>query len=90
MDEFGSMTRIWYPLLIVIPRMVHVILEKTFQNLWNPVNEAKATLPIGGLCLVLFVYRIVIPSVMICQSKNCKRFVLRKILYPLSICRNYQ
>ena len=85
-DEIMVMQKIWYPLLYMVPGFIANVSAKIFQYF----GRLPFDIPFFLLAMYTFIIvGIVIPSSMINRSKKCKEFVLKKILTPFLICRNW-
>ena len=86
-DEIMVMQKVWYPLLYMVPGFIGNVSAKFFQHF----DRLPSHIPFILLAMYTFIIvGIVIPSSMINRSKKCKEFVLKKILTPFLICRNWQ
>ena len=87
-DEIMVMQKLWYPLLYMVPGFIGNVFAKFLQHFdCLPLLD----IPYSLLAMYAFiVVGIVIPSSMINRSKKCKEFVLKKILTPFFVCRNWQ
>ena len=87
-DEIMVMQKVWYPLLFMVPGFFMNISVKILQHF---DSLPSLNIPYSLLAMYAFIIvGIVIPSSMINRSKKCKEFVLKKILTPFLICRNWQ
>ena len=85
-DETMVMQKVWYPLLYMVPGFIANVSAKIFQHFCRLPLE----IPFFPLAMYTFIIvGIVIPSSMINRSKKCKEFVIKKILTPFLICRNW-
>ena len=87
-DEIMVMQKVWYPLLYMVPAFIVNVSGKILQHF-----DRLPSLDIPYTLLAMYAFiivGIVIPSSMINRSKKCKEFVLKKILTPFFICRNWQ
>ena len=86
-DEIMVMQKVWYPLLYMVPGFIVSVGSKILQHFGR---LAFLDIPWSLLAMYSFIIvGIVIPCSMINRSKKCKEFVLKKILTPLIICRNW-
>ena len=87
-DEIMVMQKVWYPLLYMVPAFIVNVSGKILQHF---DRLPSLDIPYTLLAIHAFIIvGIVIPSLMINRSKKCKEFVLKKILTPFFICRNWQ
>ena len=85
-DETMVMQKVWYPLLYMVPGFIGNVSAKILQHF----DRLPLDIPFFLLAMYTFIIAgIVIPSSMINRSKKCKEFVLKKILTPFLICRNW-
>ena len=85
-DEIMVMQKVWYPLLYMVPGFIGNVSAKILQHF----DRLPLDIPFFLLAMYTFIIAgIVIPSSMINRSKKCKEFVLKKILTPFLICRNW-
>ena len=86
-DEVMVMEKVWYPLLYMVPGFIGNVSAKSLKHF----DRLPLDIPFFVLAMYTFIIvAIVIPSSMINRSKKCKEFVLKKMLTPFSICRNWQ
>ena len=87
-DEIVVMQKVWYPLLYMVPGFIGIVSTKILKKFdCLPVLD----IPYSLFAMYAFIIvGIVIPSSMITRSKKCKEFVLKKILTPFFVCRNWQ
>ena len=87
-EEIANMTKIWEPFLIVVPNLLGLIFYKISYGLGYGIHiDGEKSTRLSSF--ILMTYAAVIPLAMISRSKKCKRFVMKKISIPFSICRNY-
>ena len=73
-------------LMYMVPAFIGNVSAKIFQHF----DRLPLDIPFFLLAMYTFIIvGIVIPSSMINRSKKCKEFVLKKILTPFLICRNW-
>ena len=87
-NEIMVMQKVWYPLLFMVPGFIVNVSSKILQHF-----DILPSLDISYSLLAIYdviIVGILIPSSMINRSKKCKEFVVKKILTPFSICRNWQ
>ena len=90
-DEIMVMQSVWYPLLCIVPGFIVCVCAKILLYLDYLAISSFLNIPYSLLAMYGFInVGIVIPCSMINRSKKCKEFVLKKILTPLTICRNWQ
>ena len=88
-DEIMVMQKVWYPLLVMVPGFIVSVGAKILQYFDRLAILPVLDIPYSLLAMYAFIIvGIVIPCLMINRSKKCKKFVLKKILTPLIICRN--
>ena len=88
-DETMVMQKVWYPLLTMVPGFIVSVVAKILQHFDRLAILPVLNIPYSLLATYAFIIvGIVIPCSMINRSKKCKKFVLKKILTPLIICRN--
>ena len=86
-DEIMVMQKVWYPLLYIVPGFIRNVSAKILQHF----DRLPLNIPFYLPAMYTFIIvGIVIPSSMINRSKKCKKFVLKTILTPFLICRNWQ
>ena len=86
-DEIMVMQKLWYPLLYMVPGLFVNVSAKILQHF---DRLPLLIIPYSLLAMYAFIIvGIVIPSSMINRSKKCKKFVVKKILSPFIICRNW-
>ena len=87
-DEIMVMQNVWYPLWSLVPGFIVSVGAKTLQHFDHLASSPILNIPYSLLATYAFIIvGIVIPCSMINRSKKCKKFVLKKILTPLTICR---
>ena len=87
-DEIMVMQKVWYPLLYMVPAFIVNVSAKILQHF-----DCSPLLHIPYSLFAMYAFKIVgivIPSSMNNRSKKCKEFVLKKILTPFFVCRNWQ
>ena len=90
-DEIMVMQNVWYPLWSLVPGFIVSVGAKILQHFDHLATSPILNIPYSLLAMYGFIIvGIVIPCSMINRSKKCKKFVLKKILTPLIICRNWQ
>ena len=88
-DEIMVMQKVWYPLLVMVPGFIVSVGAKILQHFDHLATSLIFNIPYSLFAMYGFIIvGIVIPCSMINRSKKCKKFVLKKILTPLIICRN--
>ena len=90
-DEIMVMQNVWYPLLCMVSGFIVCVGAKILLHFDYLVISSFLNIPYSLLAMYGFInVGIVIPCSMINRSKKCKKFVLKKVLTPLIICRNWQ
>ena len=90
-NEIMVMQNVWYPLLCMVPGFIVSVGAKILLHFEYLAISSFLNIPYSLLAMYGFIIvGIVIPCSMINRSKKCKKFVLKKILTPLIICRNWQ